>query len=157
MHNASSQHGPDEMPVREILEKTNRFLSAVFLWLVQALLDRNLYGMAKKQHPRKARCQPDCTFPTALVDTFQLEHLYAFPNVFSCIWSRAPEKNMLTIWQREAKNQILTLVHTSSGVELQRCLGTCSQVSCGTWLPQVSVTQVQILSIFKSANQKMAR
>ena len=75
-------------------DETNRFLSAVFLRLVPALLDCSLNRIAIRQHPKKARYQPECTFALVLAGTSPLGPLYTSPRAPSCIWSRAPEEHV---------------------------------------------------------------
>ena len=43
-------------------EETNHFLRAMFLGLVPALLDRNLYAMAKKKHQEKQNANLNALF-----------------------------------------------------------------------------------------------
>ena len=79
MHNASSEHGPDEMPVREILQENQPFFECSVLLTRPSTSGQKPVCDGKKTTPRKIECQPECTFPTALVDTSQPEHLYTFP------------------------------------------------------------------------------
>ena len=75
----SSKHAPDEMLVREILQEKQPFFECSVLLTCPSTSGQKPVCDGKKTTPRKTECQPKCTFPTALVDTSQPEHLYTFP------------------------------------------------------------------------------
>ena len=126
----SSEHAPDEIPVREIIQENQPFLKCSVLLTRPSTSGQKPVCDGKKTTPRKIECQPECTFPTALVDTSQPEHLYTFP---ASGLGRLKKKLGNYMATRSKKLDTHTaLVLTTSGVELQHCLGTCSQASCGT-------------------------
>ena len=54
MHNASSQHGPDEMPVREILEKNQPFFECSVLLARPSTSGQEPVRDGKKTTPKKS-------------------------------------------------------------------------------------------------------
>ena len=131
-----------------VLPETYSLFRAVFFGLVPALLNKSLCRRIYSKALWTSFYQPECTFALVFAGTSQPGHLYISRRAPSCIWSRAPEEFISRVLEKwEAEKQQLTLVQTSLGVELQRCFGTCSQVSWGTWLHWVSVTCVESIML----------